>query len=95
MAIRGYEVKTPEQFQQVGLNIFPELRNQYPGGAPRYKVAEYVWTASSVPSYQSICGHTETSYLPSEQPPYIGTYTIFKPKYSPNSLCERQISHGY
>ena len=90
VAIRGYEVKTIKQFQQVGLSIFPELRNQYPGGAPRYKVAEYVWTASSVPSYQSICGHTETSYLPSEQPPYIGTYTIFKPKYSPNSLCERQ-----
>ena len=71
VAIRGYEVKTIEQFQQVGLSIFPELRNQYPGGAPRYKVAEYVWTASSVPSYQSICGHTETSYLPSEQPSYI------------------------
>ncbi|ABG52500.1 hypothetical protein Tery_3399 [Trichodesmium erythraeum IMS101] len=71
VAIRGYKVKTPEQFQKVGLSIFPELRNQYPGGAPRYKVAEYVWSASSVPSYQSICGHTELSYSPSEQPPYI------------------------
>ncbi|MCL2932585.1 MAG: hypothetical protein MGG11_10070 [Trichodesmium sp. MAG_R03] len=24
-----------------------------------------------------------------------GTYTNFKPKYSPNSLCERQIRHDY
>ena len=48
VVIRGYEVKTPEQFQQVGLSIFPNLQNQYPGGAPRHKVAEYVWTAREI-----------------------------------------------
>ena len=71
VAIRGYEVKTPEQFQQVGLNIFPELRNQYPGGAPRHQVTEYVWTASELPSYLTISGHTELSSSPSNQPDYI------------------------
>ncbi len=71
VVIRGYEVKTPEQFQQVGLNIFPNLQNQYPGGAPRHKVAEYVWTASGVPSYLPIAGHTELSYSPSDKPAYI------------------------
>jgi len=59
IAILGYEVKTPEQFQQVALSIFPNLQNQYPGGAPRHKVAEYVWTASELPSYLPISGHTE------------------------------------
>ncbi|MEB3343311.1 TauD/TfdA family dioxygenase [Okeania sp.] len=71
LVIRGYKVKTPEQFQQVGLSIFPNLQNQYPGGAPRHKVAEYVWTASAVPSYLSIAGHTELSYSPSDQPAHI------------------------
>lgn len=71
VVIRGYEVKTPDQFQQVGLNIFPNLQNQYPGGAPRHKVAEYVWTASELPNYLPIAGHTELSYSPSDRPTYI------------------------
>ncbi len=54
IAIRGYEVKTPKQFQQVGLSIFPNLQNQYPGGAPRQKVTEYIWNASELPSYVPI-----------------------------------------
>ena len=71
IAIRGYEVKTPEEFQEVGLCILPNLKNQYPGGAPRQKVAEYVWTASELPSYLPISGHTELSYSPSDKPAYI------------------------
>ncbi|MDJ0617454.1 MAG: TauD/TfdA family dioxygenase [Calothrix sp. MO_192.B10] len=71
IVIRGYELKTPEQFQQVGLSIFPNLQNQYPGGAPREKVAEYVWTASGLTSYLPISGHTELSYSPSDKPAYI------------------------
>ena len=69
--IRGYQVKTPDQFQQVGFRIFPHLQNQYPGGAPRQKIAEYVWTASELPSYLPISGHTELSYSPSDRPAYI------------------------
>ena len=71
VAIRGYEVKTPEQFQQVGLSIFPNLQNQHTGGAPRHQVTEYVWTASELPSYLTISGHTELSNSPSNQPGYI------------------------
>ncbi|MGK7923488.1 MAG: TauD/TfdA family dioxygenase, partial [Trichodesmium sp.] len=71
IVIRGYEVKTPEQFQQVGLSIFPNLQNQYPGGAPRHQVAEYVWSASELASYLPIAGHTELSYSPSDKPAYI------------------------
>ncbi len=71
IVIRGYQLKTPDQFQQVGLSIFPNLQNQYPGGAPRQKVAEYVWTASGLPSYLPIAGHTELSYSPSDKPAYI------------------------
>ncbi len=71
IVIRGYKVKTPDQFQQVGLSIFPNLQNQYPGGAPRHKVAEYVWTASELPNYLPIPGHTELSYSPSDKPAYI------------------------
>ena len=71
IVIRGYQVKTPDQFQQVGFRIFPHLQNQYPGGAPRQKIAEYVWTASELPSYLPIPGHTELSYSPSDKPAYI------------------------
>ncbi|NEO31829.1 MAG: hypothetical protein F6K36_15605 [Symploca sp. SIO3C6] len=71
IVIRGYQVETPEQFQQVGLSLFPNLQNQYPGGAPRQKVAEYVWTASELPSYLPISGHTELSYSPSDKPTHI------------------------
>lgn len=71
IAIRGYEVKTPDQFQQVGLSIFPNLRKKYQSGSPRQKVAEYVWTASEVPNYMPLPGHTELAYSPSEKPDYI------------------------
>ncbi len=71
ICLRGYEVKTPEQFQQVALNILPNLQNQFPGGAPRQKVAEYIWTASDLPSYLPISGHTELFYSPSDKPNHI------------------------
>lgn len=71
IALRGYEVKTPEQFQQVALSIFPNLKNKSLDGAPRQKVAEYVWTASELPSYLPISGHTEISESPSDKPAYI------------------------
>ena len=71
IAIRGYEVKNPDQFQQVGLSIFPNLQKKYQSGAPRQKAAEYVWTASSLPSYMPLPGHTELAYSPLEKPAYI------------------------
>ena len=36
-------------------------------------------------------GVLQTTFLcPRKEKVNIGTYTTFKPKYSPNSLCERQ-----
>lgn len=82
IVIRGFDVKSPEDFQKVALTIFPNLQAEYPGGAPRKKVTEYVWTASEVASYLPISGHTELSYFPASRPDYI----LF--------FCEREAIRG-
>jgi len=72
---RDYEIKSPDDFEKVALSLLPTtLATQYPGGAPRKKVTERVWTSTSFSSYMPIPAHTELSYLPIIQPSYIFFY---------------------
>lgn len=75
LLFRDFDINTPNDFEKVALSLLPTtLATQYPGGAPRKKVTEPVWTSSSFSSYMPIPAHTELSYLPNIQPSYIFFY---------------------
>ena len=79
---RNFEIKTPEDFEKVALSLFPKtLATEYPGGAPRKKLIERVWTSTSFSSYLPIPAHTELSYIPSIQPSYIFFYCRKSPEW--------------
>ena len=79
---RNFELKTPEDFEKVALSLFPKtLAKEYPGGAPRKKLTERVWTTTSYSSYLPIPAHTELSYIPSIQPAYIFFYCWKSPEW--------------
>lgn len=79
---RNFEIKTPEDFEKVALSLFPTtLATEYPGGAPRKKLTERVWTSTSYSSYLPIPAHTELSYVPSIQPAYIFFYCCKSPEW--------------
>ncbi len=79
---RNFKIKTPEDFEKVALSLFPiTLATEYPGGAPRKKLTERVWTTTSYSSYLPIPAHTELSYVPSIQPAYIFFYCWKSPEW--------------
>ena len=79
---RNFDIKTPEDFEKVALSLFPTtLATEYPGGAPRKKLTERVWTTTSYSSYMPIPAHTELSYVPSIQPAYIFFYCWKSPEW--------------
>ena len=79
---RNFEIKTPEDFEKVALSLFPTtLATEYPGGAPRKKLIERVWTSTSFSSYLPIPAHTELSYVPRIQPSYILFYCRKSPEW--------------
>jgi alpha-ketoglutarate-dependent taurine dioxygenase len=68
---RGFDVKTPEDFDRVGLAANPNLATRYPGGAPRVQYTPHVWTASETPGHMPISSHCELSYIPNLRPGQI------------------------
>lgn len=64
---RGFDVTSPEQFEEIARAIDPELKNDYLGTSPRDALTKYVFSASELPPYYPIPQHCEMSFLP--QPP--------------------------
>ncbi|MBV6621963.1 MAG: TauD/TfdA family dioxygenase [Rivularia sp. (in: Bacteria)] len=82
LLFRNFEIKTPEDFEKVALSLFSKtLATEYPGGAPRKKLIEHVWTTTSYSSYLPIPAHTELSYVPRIQPTYIFFYCWKSPEW--------------
>lgn len=71
VVLRGFGVQTALDFERVGLALNPNLSDRYPGGAPRTKHADHVWTASETPQHMPISSHCELSYLPPIRPKQI------------------------
>lgn len=70
LLVRGFDVHTAQDFERIGLAVTP-LATRYPGGAPREKLADHVWTASETPGKMPISSHCELSYIPNLRPDYI------------------------
>lgn len=64
-------LQSAESFEAAVTTLHPNLAVNYPGGAPRKKVAEHVWTSTEFACYLPIAPHTELSYMPSVKPDYI------------------------
>ena len=64
LRFRGFQVLGAEAFEQVALALEPDLKNDYPGTAPRNARSRYVFTASEMPPPYPIAQHIEMSFLP-------------------------------
>ncbi len=62
--IRGFEIFTPDEFQQVVQQIVTETVDYTRGASPRSKVSGKVYTSTDAPSFVPIPLHCELSYTP-------------------------------
>jgi hypothetical protein len=62
---RGFDIKTPLDFENVAKAIDADLKNDYMGTSPRDKKTDYVFSASELPAHYPIMQHCEMSFLPS------------------------------
>ncbi len=63
--IRGYEIHTPEAFQQVVQQFVAETVDYTRGASPRSKVSGKIYTSTDAPRFLPIPLHCELSYTPS------------------------------
>ena len=75
---RGYELRTPEDFEEVALALEPGLQNNYAGTSPRNSRTKFVHSASELPGHYPIMQHCEMSFLPTA-PRYLFFYCYVEP----------------
>ena len=78
MLFRGYELQTPEDFEDVALALEPGLQNNYAGTSPRNSRTKFVHSASELPGHYPIMQHCEMSFLPTA-PRYLFFYCYVEP----------------
>lgn len=76
---RGFEIQTPEDFEDVALALEPDLQNNYAGTSPRNSRTKFVHSASELPGYYPITQHCEMSFLPTA-PRYLFFFCYVEPK---------------
>lgn len=62
---RGFDVSSPQDFEDVIINVDPNLKNNYLGTSPRNQVTRYTFTATELPPAYPIMQHAEMSFLDS------------------------------
>lgn len=76
---RGFDIRTPEDFEQVALALESGLQNNYAGTSPRNSRTKFVHSASELPGYYPITQHCEMSFLPTA-PRYLFFFCFVEPK---------------
>ncbi|MBI1287767.1 MAG: taurine catabolism dioxygenase TauD [Flavobacteriales bacterium] len=76
---RGYNIRTPEDFEAVALALEPGLQNNYAGTSPRNSRTKFVHSASELPGHYPIMQHCEMSFLPTA-PRYLFFFCYVEPK---------------
>ena len=79
MMFRGFELLTPEDFEDVALALEPGLQNNYAGTSPRNSRTKFVHSASELPGHYPIMQHCEMSFLPTA-PRYLFFFCFVEPK---------------
>lgn len=62
LLLRGFDVRTPQQFEDVARAVASELKNDYLGTSPRDALSPYTFSASELPPYYPIPAHCEMSF---------------------------------
>jgi alpha-ketoglutarate-dependent taurine dioxygenase len=89
LLFRGFDIDTPNDFEDLALQVDPRLENGYYGTSPRnlVKGTKYVFTASELPGYYPIAQHCEMSYA-TNPPINIFFYCHVEPEYGGESpIC--------
>ena len=76
---RGFQITTPDDFEDVALALAPNLQNNYAGTSPRNSRTKFVHSASELPGYYPIMQHCEMSFLPTA-PRYLFFFCFEEPK---------------
>ena len=79
LLLRGFDLRTPEDFEEVALALEPGLQNNYAGTSPRNSRTKYVHSASELPGHYPIMQHCEMSFLPTA-PRYLFFFCYVEPK---------------
>lgn len=86
---RGFDMDTPNDFEDLAVQVDPRLEHSYYGTSPRNMVpgTKYVFTASELPGYYPIMQHCEMTYV--KHPPVsIFFYCHVEPDYGGESpIC--------
>jgi alpha-ketoglutarate-dependent taurine dioxygenase len=77
--LRGFNIQTPEDFEEVALALEPGLQNNYAGTSPRNSRTKFVHSASELPEHYPIMQHCEMSFLPTA-PRFLFFYCFVEPK---------------
>ncbi|MBL4585565.1 MAG: TauD/TfdA family dioxygenase [Flavobacteriales bacterium] len=77
--IRGFNIRTPEEFEVVALALEPGLQNNYAGTSPRNSRTKFVHSASELPGFYPIMQHCEMCFLPTA-PRFLFFYCSVEPK---------------
>lgn len=59
---RGFDVFSPQDFEDVIINVDSNLKNNYLGTSPRNQVTKYTFTATELPPAYPIMQHAEMSF---------------------------------
>jgi alpha-ketoglutarate-dependent taurine dioxygenase len=67
LLLRGFDVRSPSEFEQVVRAIGADLKKDYLGTSPRNALTDYVFNASELPPFYPIPQHCEMTFI--AQPP--------------------------
>ncbi|MCB0508738.1 MAG: TauD/TfdA family dioxygenase [Chitinophagales bacterium] len=85
---RGFDVQTPQDFEDVAKTTEPDLKDDYLGTSPRDKKTEFVFSASELPPHYPIMQHCEMSFLPAA-PRRLFFYCNIQPEYGGETpICD-------
>jgi alpha-ketoglutarate-dependent taurine dioxygenase len=85
---RGFDIQTPQDFEDVAKSIDNDLKDDYLGTSPRDKKSGFVFSASELPGHYPIMQHCEMSFLPSA-PRRLFFYCHIEPEYGGETpICD-------
>lgn len=85
---RGFDIQTPEDFENVAKAIDNDLKDDYMGTSPRDKKSGFVFSASELPPHYPIMQHCEMSFLPAA-PRRLFFYCHIEPEYGGETpICD-------
>jgi len=85
---RGFDIQTPQDFEDVAKAVDNDLKDDYLGTSPRDKKSGFVFSASELPPHYPIMQHCEMSFLPSA-PRRLFFYCHVAPEYGGETpICD-------